>query len=129
MTIVRFNKRGLSAVLRTTARDIVNDIARRAATSIERDAPRDSNFLAETVEAIAIGDKGAASRDEQRVSHRSGETVQRHSEAAPDLPPDTAAVHVGADYAFDAELREPFIWPNVEAAGAELPGVVAKRRV
>ncbi|MEP7190844.1 MAG: hypothetical protein ABI901_16765, partial [Roseiflexaceae bacterium] len=93
------------------------------------DAPRDSDFLAETVEAIGVDGAGQAGMVTQRTSHKTGQTVERTSHTAPALPPDTAAVHVAADYALDVELREPFIWPNIEALAAVQPGVVAKRRV
>ena len=36
---------------------------------------------------------------------------------------------VGAVYAMDAEMRDPFIWPSIEALAAVLDGVVAKRSV
>ena len=129
MSFVRFNKRAVSQAISDAARRIVTDLATIAASSITRDAPRDSHFLAETVEAIGVDGSGQDGKVEQRRSAKSGQTVERISHTAPALPPDTAAMHVGADYATLAEIRDPFIWPNVEALAAVLPGVVAKRRV
>ena len=108
---------------------MLTDLAHIARAAIAQDAPRDSEFLAETVEAIDVDGKGADGRTETRTSRKTGETVERHSHTAPALPPDTAAMHVAADYATVAEIRDPFIWPTIEALAEQLPGVVAKRRV
>ena len=129
MSYTRFNKRAVMQVLSAQARLVVSDLAQIAATSIARDAPRDSLFLAETVEAIGVDGTSQDGRHEQRQSLKSGQLVTRESRKAPALPPDTAAVHVGAVYAMDAELRDPFIWPTIAALTDVLPGVVAKRRV
>jgi len=129
MSYTRFNKRAVMQALTAQTRLIVSDLATIASANITRDAPRDSHFLAETVEAIVVDGTGQTGKTEQRRSAKTGQTVERTSHAAAPLPPDTAAVHVGADYAIDAEIREPFIWPNIEALAASLPGVVAKRRV
>ena len=129
MSFVRFNKRAISQAINGAARQIVTDLATIAASSITRDAPRDSYFLAETVEAIGVDSTGQDGKVEQRRSAKTGQTVERTSHTAPPLPPDTAAVHVGADYATLAEIREPFIWPTIEALTDVLPGVLAKRRV
>ncbi len=129
MSFVRFNKRAVKGAINGAARQIVTDLATIAASSITRDAPRDSHFLAETVEAIGVDSTGQDGKVEQRRSAKTGQTVERTSHTAPPLPPDTAAVHVGADYAIDAEIRDPFIWPTIEALADVLPGVVAKRRV
>ena len=129
MSYTRFNKRGVSQALSQAARGVLTDLAHIAAAAIARDAPRDSEFLAETVEAIGVGGKGVEGRMETRTSRKSGDRVERRSHTALALPTDTAAVHVAADYATLAEIRDPFIWPNIEALADELPGVVAKRRV
>jgi len=129
MSYTRFNRRTVLAELTRSARAVVNDLVVVVAQGVAQDAPRDTEFLAGTVEAIGMGEAGQAARTEKRQSRRTGETVERNSNEAPHLPDDTAALHVGADYAIDAELREPFIWPNVEAAAQALPDVVAKRRV
>ena len=129
MSYTRFNRRGVKQTLDGAAKNVLTDLAQIAATSIARDAPRDSLFLAETVEAIGVDGTGQDGRHEQRQSLKSGQLVTRESRKVPALPPDTAAVHVGAVYAMDAEIREPFIWPNIEALAASLPGVVTKRRV
>jgi hypothetical protein len=124
-----FNQRAVKVALSAAAKGVVSDLAKIAASNIERDAPRDSNFLAETVQVIAVDGNGAAGRTERRTSRKSNQTVERLSLPTPALPADTAAVHIGADYALDAEIRDPFIWPNIEALAAALPSVVAKRRV
>ena len=129
MSYTRFNRRGVKQTLDGAAKNVLTDLAQIAATSIARDAPRDSLFLVETIEAIGVDGEGQAARHEQRQSLKSGQLVTRDSRQAPNLPPDTAAVHVGADYAMDAELRDPFIWPSIEALAAVLDGVVAKRSV
>jgi len=129
MSYTRFNRRGVKQALDGAAKNVISDLAQIAATSIARDAPRDSLFLAETVEAIGVDGTGQDGRHEQRQSLKSGQLVTRESRKAPALPPDTAAVHVGAVYAMNAELRDPFIWPSIEALAAVLPSVVAKRSV
>ena len=129
MSYTRFNRRGVKQALDGAAKNVMSDLAQIAATSIARDAPRDSLFLVETIEAIGVDGEGQAARHEQRQSLKSGQLVTRESRKAPALPPDTAAVHVGAVYAMDAELRDPFIWPSIEALSAALPSVIAKRRV
>lgn len=129
MSITRLNKRAVQQLLHTATRQIVNDVVRVVAQGVAQDAPRDTEFLAGTVETIGMGESGQAARVEKRHSPRSGERVERRSNEAPHMPNDTAALHVAADYAFDVELRDPFIWPNVEAAAQALPDVVAKRRV
>jgi len=129
MSYTRFNTRAVQQQLHAAARLIVNDVVQMVAHKVAQDAPRDSEFLAETVEAIGMGEQGAAARGERRRSRKTGKTVERQSNAAAQLPDDTAALHVAADYATQAEIRDPFIWPNVEAAAAALPEVVAKRRV
>jgi hypothetical protein len=128
MSLTRLNKRAVLAHLQRSARQIVNDLVVVVAQGVAQDAPRDTEFLAETVEAIRMGETGKAPKVERRRSQRTGESVERVSHQAPQLEADTAALHVAADYAIDAEIREPFIWPNVEAAAQALPDVVAQRR-
>lgn len=128
MSPTKFNKRGISARLSTAARGVVNDLTRVAAVLVADGAPRDTAFLAESVEAIPMGGRGRVARREERVSRR-GQRVVRISHEAPVLPPDTAALHVGADYAIDVEQKDPFIWPKVEQLQQELPGIVATRRL
>jgi hypothetical protein len=129
MSYTRFNKRAVLDELNRAARQVVNDLVVAVAHGVAQDAPRDTEFLAETVKAIGMGEAGQAARVEKRQSRRSGEAVERRSNEASHMPEDTAALHVAADYAIDAELRDPFIWPNVEAAAQALPDVVAKQRV
>jgi hypothetical protein len=128
VSLTRFNKRAVRDRLNIAARGAVNDLTRAVAVLVEHDAARDTEFLASTVEAIPMGETGAAARSERRVSRRSGRSVDRVSHQAA-APADAAVLHVGADYATLAEQQDPFIWPNVEAAASVLPGVVAKRRI
>ena len=129
MSMTRLNKRAVLAHLQRSARQVVNDLVVVVAQGVAQDAPRDTEFLAETVEAIGMGEAGQAPKVEQRRSQRTGESVERVSHQAPHLGADTAALHVAADYATQIEIREPFIWPNVEAAAQALPDIVAQRRV
>ncbi|HEX9373324.1 MAG TPA: hypothetical protein VF897_20090 [Roseiflexaceae bacterium] len=125
---LRFNKRAVRDRLTTAARGVVNDLSSAVAVLVLVDAPRNTEFLAESVEAIPIGGRGRVARREERVD-RAGRRVVRVSNEAPALPPDTAALHVGADYALEVDQQTPFIWPKVEQAQQELPGIVAKRRI
>ena len=129
MSMTRLNKRAVQQQLHAATRPIVNDVVRVVAHGVGQDAPRDTEFLAETVEAIGMGEAGQAPKVEQRRSQRTGESVERVSHRTPQLGADTAALHVAADYATQVEIREPFIWPNVEAAAQALPDIVAQRRV
>jgi len=128
VSLTRFSKRAIRDRLNTAARGAVNDITRAVAVLIAVDAPRDTEFLADSVEAIPIGGRGRVAHREERVNRR-GERVVRISNEVGALPPDTAALHVGADYAFDVEQKEPFIWPKVEQAQQELPNIVDARKV